>query len=52
MDSNELEIKLFMLEKLYTEDKKFRELVDMVTAKVMKTLQEEQEERMKNDGHG
>jgi hypothetical protein len=42
MDANEMETKLFMLEKLYLEDEKFRELVDMITAKVIKNLQEEQ----------
>ena len=40
MDSNEMEKKLFMLEKLYIEDEKFRDLVDMTTAKVIKILQE------------
>tara|TARA_R100000742_G_C4264732_1_gene82671 strand:- start:930 stop:1085 length:156 start_codon:yes stop_codon:yes gene_type:complete len=51
MDNNEKEIKLFMLEKLYREDEKFKELVDMVSIKVLTILQQYQEEQ-KNDGHG
>ena len=48
MDNNEKEIKLFMLEKLYREDEKFKELVDMVSIKVLTILQQYQEEH-KND---
>jgi len=48
MNANEMENKLFMLEKRYHEDPEFKELVDMITAKVIRILQEAQE----NDRHG